>query len=259
MNVRVILMLLVLIILTSCSPSGSQTTNIVANSEVAHIPLTPTVISSNTPSPTDTPVPTPPNTVTPHPTPDERVIDADPGSMLLALDDLPEDGQFYIFDMINYRNINLIKARNGEEWKKHIERTGRIDGWIVVFDRGTRDARVPITLSIRVVLYKTNLGPRYSLDERGGPCIHSYYEYTLIDDELGIGDRSFLCLSKVEHPSGKDYIDYWIPILYRNVFVDLHAGGFEDTFDADWLIDIASLQIEKISSLPLSEVVTFQP
>jgi len=259
MNVRVIIMLLVLIILTSYSPSGSQTTNIVANSEVAHIPLTPTVISSNTPSPTDTPVPTPPNTVTPHPTPDERVIDADPGSMLLALDDLPEDGQFYIFDMINYRNINLIKARDGDEWKKHIERTGRIDGWIVVFDRGTRDARVPITLSIRVVLYKTNLGPRYFLDERGGPCNHSYYEYTLIDDELGIGDRSFLCLLKAEHPSGEYYIDYWIPIQYKNVNVELHAGGFEDTFDADWLIDIASLQIEKISSLPLSEVVTFQP
>jgi hypothetical protein len=252
-------MLLVLIILTSCSPSGSQTSNPVANAKSAQIPLTPTVISSNTPSPTDRPVPTPPNTVTPHPTPDERVIDADPGSMLLALDDLPEDGQFNIFDMINYRNEYLIQTRSGEEWKKRIERQGRIDGWIVVFDRGTRDARVPESFSTRVILYKTILGPMYSLDERGGPCIHSHYEYTLIDDELGIGDRSFLCLSIIEHPSGKDRLDYWIPIHYRNVLVDLHASGFEDSFDADWVKNIASLQIEKISSLPLSEVVTFQP
>jgi hypothetical protein len=53
--------------------------------------------------------------------------------MLIALDDLPEDGLYFIANLIHRRNIYLVGARDGEEWTKYIERTGRVDGWIVAW------------------------------------------------------------------------------------------------------------------------------
>jgi len=241
--------------LVSCSPSQSSVETAIAQTQEA----APTATTIPEPSATSEPTATPTLTPSPSPTPDVRVIDADPQDMFLALSELPLEGKYYLGSMTPNRNSEVIAFRGIEAGTKYIEETGRIDGWIVEFLRGTRLARVPEYVDLNPIIFLHADGPTYLLAEDGGPCNPQDGDYTTLQDDLSLGHESALCLWKKMQPGGQNYVEYFIPVRYRNVYFGVYGGGFEDTFDPEWVIALAQAQLEKIQQLPLADEVTFTP
>jgi hypothetical protein len=209
---------------------------------------TSTAEATATPEPTSTP------TLEPTPTPDVRVIDMAPRAIVLTKDELPQEGKFYLYDETPHRNSEVVSGWGVEEGARYLDESGRIDGWTKGYARGTTTTRVPEQLDINVILYKAAGGGAYA-DSVLGVCAE---DWTLID-EPEIGDHASLCLWKEMQPRGKNYLIYELNLDLRNVRVQLWAYGFEDSFDLEWLLGVADLQIEKLSGLPVSESVTYAP
>ena len=208
----------------------------------------------STPEATATPEPTSMPTLEPTPTPDVRVIDVTPRDIVLAKDELPPEGRFFLYDETPHRNSEVISGWGAEEGARYLDESSRVDGWTKGYARGTTTTRVPEYLDINAILYKAAGGGAYA-DSVLGVCNE---DWTLID-EPEIGDHASLCLWKEMQPSGKNYLIHNLNIDYRNVRVQLWAYGLEGTFDLEWLLSVAHMQMEKLSGLPLSESVTYAP
>lgn len=243
---RVLLTVLTAAVLSACAQSAP---------EIVVVTATPAPITA-TPKPTTTPTATPTFTPTlvPTATPDVRVINTSPRDIVLKQDELPQEGRFFLYDETPHRNSEIISAFGAEEGARYLDGSGRIDGWIKGYARGTTTTRVPEYLEINAILYKTADGPSYA-DTVLGVCD----EDNPLVDEPEIGDHASLCLGREMQPSGKNYLIYTLNIDYRNVRMQFWAYGFEGSFDLEWLFGVAEKQIEKLSGLPLSEIVTYVP
>jgi len=248
--------IIIVLILSACTASESQIATAIAKTEQASPSDTPAPTSTALPTLTDTPIPSPTFTLTP--TPDVRVIDANPNLLILERTDLPPEGKFHLVYSTPHRNYEIISVRGQANGTKYLEVTGRVDGWILEYDRGTLAARVPEYVGLYPVLYKTDAGAEYVMHEDGDLCSSPDGKTTKLE-ELAIGDESLLCLWKEMQSSGKYYYMCDVYMRYRNVFFSVYGGGFEDTFDKEWVIDIAQRQLEKLESHPLSDVVLFTP
>jgi len=208
---------------------------------------------TSTPQPTETLTPVPP-------TPDLRVIDLDPRRMVMPKHLLPAEGKFFLADETPNRNSEIISARGADEGARYLEETGRVDGWIVLYSRGTRTARVPEYVQAIAVLFETSDGPDFLFEEGdSAPCGDSSEGYSLVRDDLALGDRSALCVWKEMQPSGRNFVILRAQLAYRNVYVGIYAGGLEDTFDEDWVVALAEGQLEFLQTLELAEAVTYRP
>jgi len=247
----------ILILLSACSPSESQISTAIAETELASPSDTPAPTFTFTPTSTFTITPSPIPTETLTPTPDVRVINEDPKSIYLTREDLPKEGKYYLGYSTPNRNYEVVSARGEVEGTKYLEKTGRVDGWIIDYYRGTIAARVSEFISLNPIIYKEANGPEYLLQERGGPCFPDI-DYTFIR-ELDFGDQAYLCLKKVMQSSGKYYYTYYVQIALRNVYIGVYAGGIEDTFNEEWVVDVAYQQFQRLESFPLVDEVTFSP
>lgn len=264
-NKFIFLIMIFVFVMSSCSPNDSQIATAIAKTQLAEITDTPFPTNTREPTTTNTITPSPTFTITPTytptytPTPDTRVIDVNPQKMILERSELPSEGKFYLYNSTPHRNFEVISVRGRVAGTKYIDKTGRVDGWIIEYLRGTSLARVPDYVVLYPVLYKTASGSDYVMHESGHPC--NYTDNIKYDPikELAIGDESYICFYKEMQSSGVYYIEYWIPIVYRNVFFGIQAGGDIDTFDEEWVIDITEKQIEKLKSFPLSNKVTWTP
>ena len=96
------------------------------------------------------------------------------------------------------------------------------------------------------------------MHENGDPCYDEDGRMSMVE-QLDLGDESYLCLWKEMTSSGQYQYEYVVFLRYRNIFMSVTGGGFEGTFDKKKVIEIAELQMEKLSSFPLQSEVTFYP
>ena len=177
-----------------------------------------------------------------------------PRDIVLGKDELPQEGRFYLYYETPHRNSEVVSGWGAEEGARYLDASGRVDGWIKGYARGTTTTRVPEYLEINAVLYKAAGGGAHG-DSVLGVCAE---DYTLVD-EPSLGDHASVCLWKEMQPSGKNYLTYELTTDYRNVRAQIWATGFEGSFDLEWLLGIGDLQIEKLSGFPLAEAVTYTP
>jgi hypothetical protein len=173
---------------------------------------------------------------------------------VLTKKEIPQEGRFYLYYETPHRNSEIISGWGADDGARYLDESGRVDGWIKGYARGTTTTRVPEYLEIAAILYKSASGGSYA-DSVLGVCPEDW----MLVDEPDIGDHSSLCLRKEMQPSGKSYITYELNIDYRNVRAQFWATGFEASFDLEWLFAVANLQIEKLSGFPLAESVTYTP
>lgn len=247
------------ILLASCAPSQADVERAIAETQTAQAVLstvTPTPSAVPTATETPTPVPTSTPSGTPTPTPDVRVFDAAPRSVILTRDELPPEGRFYLYDESPHRNSEIISGWGAERGAEYLDKTGRIDSWMIDYERGTTTTRVPEFLTINTVIYRDATG-RVATEEILGRC-DANQGFNEIEDPK-IGDASFLCLQRETQPNGKDYLIYYLNVGFRNFGFQFQAFGYEDSFDLSWLLNVAELQIAKLGALPLTELVTYSP
>jgi hypothetical protein len=253
---KAIIVTAIMLILSACGASESQIATAIAMTEQAAPSDTPNPTSTSEPTSTFTPIPSPTFTLTP--TPDTRVISENPNDLILELSEMPVDGKFYLAYSTPHRNWEVINVRGIEDGTKYVEKTGRIDAWILEYDRGTISSRYPPYVVLNPVLYKSSLGSEYVMHENNGPCVSDDGKMSKIE-QLDIGDEAYLCLWKEMTSSGKYHYEYVVYFRYRNVFFGVYGGGYEDVFDKEKVIEIAELQMERLSSFPLQSEVTFSP
>lgn len=197
------------------------------------------------------------------PTPDIQVIDANPKDMLLPWFEFPEDAKYYFVWESPGRNYEILNGWGVVEGQAYLDASGRIDGWAVSYERGTRKVSAPDWIQINAVLYQDHDGPweTDALEARFGgtkECGHQSRDYTLIQT-LELPGRINVCLDKVMMSNGKYAMYYYVDVRYRNIALQIWFGGDEDYVDLQWVIDFTNLQMDHILALPLSSVVTWQP
>lgn len=247
--------LIVILVLTACTPSPSQVPTateeieLAAQSDTPEPSLTPSVIPSSTPT----------ETAIPSPTPDLRVIDSDPKQIGLEAEDLPEEANYFMSNELRFSNEWVINKWGEEEATAYIEKYGRIESW-------TADlisyAYLPDTASVfntHIAIYSRDLGPGEEFDWSGLTiCDDSYTEITPVD----IGVEAYSCSLdlSISGDGLNIYQEYFgVYGLYRNVAFVVSVMAKEPGFSMDILVGLAQLQAEKILGFPLTDEVTYSP
>ena len=229
------------------------------------IPPSPTeiLLPTETPTPTKTatPIPTLTLTETPSPTPDLRVIDADPYDFLLKAEDLPKDAHYYLPHsswISPHRNYEVVGGWGVDEGREYLAATGRIDGWWVYYQRGTRTVIAPEQIYDNPVLFKTTAGAQLLLTQYSN-CVDPDEDFVPVQTELKIGDMTNVCMIREMQSSGEYKIDLLIEFSYRNVTHTVAGWGWEKEVELDYLADIARTLLTKLETMLLSDNVTFEP
>lgn len=257
--------LIVILILTACSPSESQVATSSAETELASPSDTP--VPSYTPIPTSTitPSPSPTATFTLTPTPDLRVVDGDPALMVLSAEDISEEAEYFqttrgqakLWPSIYGRNWELIRDFGEEEASTYIELSGRIDGRDSVYVTYSKSPNTAEYIISEVVIFSTSAGPEIEQNgiTKGTICNVSKDDIKPIDIDV---DAS-VCYTKLTF-IGEKTVDYHdVHGAYRNILFSVTAIGPENTLSEDIVIELAKLLVSKIKSFPLADEVTYTP
>jgi hypothetical protein len=260
-KLQVLLFASISLLIASCSASDAQIATAIAQTQAAIPQDTPTIVPSPTHTHTPEPTITPEPTLTPSPTPDLRVFDIDPRNLLLSKDDLQKDGRYYLPNsrwISPHRNSEVISGWGAEEGREYLAKTGRIDGWIVAYARGTRTVVAPDEIYDNVVLYKTSEGAMLVITDYSS-CKDPDSGFELVETDFSIGDAINVCIDKEMQPNGKNRVWYRIEFVYRNIFHGVTGWGWEDVVTPEFIEDVTVTLLEKLTTLPLSSEVSFKP
>lgn len=249
------------IFIQACGPSESDIANAIKMTEMANptatTTVTPSPTTTDTPAPTDTPQPSP----TPSPTPDFRVYNIDPRELLLTKEDLPSDAEYYLPNstwISPHRNSEIISGWGVTEGQAYLAETGRVDGWVASYARGTKTVIAPEEMYDNVVLYKYQEGALLVINEYSF-CMDPETGFTPLDSDVQIGDVMRVCIDKEMQSNGRNRVWLRVEFVYRNVYHAVVGWGWEEEVTADYVLDVASELLSKLEGQTLSDQVTFEP
>ena len=250
---------IVAVLLSGCQPSEVMIQTAMAETQSAMPTETQTIIptntQTNTPEPTFTPTETATLTPTYTPTPDLRVIELGPEVFYLQKDDLPQDAKYFLPNSTwssPHRNAEVISGWGRDEGLDYLEKTGRIDGWVIYFARGTMTVRAPEQIFHNIVQYNTGNGPQLSLD-----IVTPGHDprWVVIDDDYDLGDRTMISKLREMQPSGEYKVHYLVETAYRNYQSRVGAWGWEKEFDLEYVINLAEIALNKLMEAPLVDAI----
>lgn len=264
-NKRTLLLLLVIVLITSTVISllvsrldlrnlqFSQPSTTTSTPTLT-VTITPSFTPTNTPtsSPTPTLAPTSTSTPTPTSTPDLRIIKTDPKDFLLTKDDLPEKAQYYIPRsdwMSPHHNSEIIDGWGKEEGLEYLEKTGRIDGWVVWFYRGSDTVRAPQGIFHNIIQYETVEGARITVNEYN-QVVNG--DFNFVERNKTLGDISLFMVLKEMQSTGEYGVNYRVETSYRNYVSIVEAWGSEDDINYDYVENIAKIALDKLKEADLS-------
>ena len=209
---------------------------------------TPTVTPSETPTPSDTPTETPTFT----PTPDIRIISVDPRAFLLEKEDLPEDARYYLPgpDWISpHHNAEIISGWGTKEGLEYLDETGRIDGWVVYYSRGSNTVIAPEEIFHNIIQYKDASGALLTVEKYGIDIRDDRWKPVI--REIDIRGISYAYLYKDLQSNGRYRVWYRVETVYRNYVSIVDGYGWEEEVRYEYVEDIARTAIEKLVNAPL--------
>jgi len=243
------------ILMAGCQPSDIAIQTAMAETNQALPTTTNTILpmstKTSTPEPTFTSTATLTSTPTYTATPDMRIIEIPPDDLLLEKDDLPEDAKYYLPGpswISPHRNSEIISGWGKEEGLAYLEETGRIDGWIVYFYRGTSTVKAPEVLNHNIIQYETSEGAQIAMN-MDSPFLE--VEYQIVNDNYNLGDKTIISKYREMQPSGEYQIIYLVETAYKNYQSRVFGFGWENEFDLDYVIQIAEIALKKLEKAPL--------
>ena len=262
MKTTTILLLLSFFILAGCQPSAQSIETAIAETQIV-AGLTQVALPTSTSRPTETPIPTATQTFTPTvlptATPDLRVIDIDPRKLLLQKEDLPPIGRYYLPNelwMSPLTNSEIISSWTVEEGQAYLAETGRIHGWEVAYNRGASGSLMPQEVYHNVVVYSSVEGPQIVVDKYARRNIEDGFK---VIDAPQVGDSTHAYERSETDASGATRVSLRLEFTYQNLYHGIVLWGWENEVSVDFAVQVANSLLEKTSSFPLSNSVTFMP
>jgi hypothetical protein len=245
------------LLVSGCQPSETAIQTAMAETQntmpTSTDTIVPTSTQTNTPEPTFTATEQPTLTPTLTATPDNRIIEIGPEEFLLDKEDLPSEAKYYVPNAAwksPHRNSEIISGWGKEKGQEYLEKTGRIDGWVIYFARGTSTVRAPEQLNHNIIQYETAEGAQLAM-EMDSPYLT--VEYEVIDDNYELGERTIISKYREMQPSGEYTIIYLVETTYRNYQSRVAGWGWEKEYDLEYVIQIAEIALEKLKEAPLVE------
>ena len=149
----------------------------------------------------------------------------------------------------------LVGGRRG---RKYLEETGRVDGWIVYYARGTNTVTAPQEVYDNVVLYQSAEGAQL-LTAKYGNCEDPEKDWVKLNIDFKIGDTTSACIIREMQSSGKNRVNILIEFTYKNIAHTVSGWGWENEVSIEYVKAVAETLLAKLEAAPLSDVVTFSP
>ena len=234
---KVSIVFLAVIVLSACSTSANQS---IATEPAPTSP--PPATSTDTPVPTEAPTETP----IPSPTPDLRVISADPKSITLITEDLPQEGNYYISqdkgnisnEMIVYHFTQQLGASTASLVDSYLEETNRLDGYSQVWTRGSWEFDGPLYVANEIAIFKTAHGAELEVTQYKPLLINAMDGRKPSHEEIQIGDQTRIYLDTVIS-NGQEADVILVEFSYRNIVVDIGCWGEKGKYSIDDVLAIA--------------------
>ena len=174
---------------------------------------------------------------------------------MLQAEDLPQDAKYFLPGsqwISPHHNSEIISDMGREEGLEYLEKSGRIDGWWVYFNRGTRTVRAPEIIFHNIIQYKSAEGAQWSVEE------HNYAAqgdpgWDYINQEITLGDVSVAVIHKEMQSNGKYRVSIAIDSSYRNYLSRVAGLGSEDDVSLDYIMQVAQVALEMLEAAELSE------
>lgn len=262
MKRQISILLLTTFLFTACAPSKAVIQTAIAetnNAEITKTPfLTNTPVNTLTPTLTVTPIPT----LTP--TPDIRIINTDPRKLLLQVEDLPDEGKYYLPNSTwtsLETNEEIISNRGVEKGREYVIETKRVVGWFIVYKRGTRAVRMPDEVYCFVAQHENPEGAQLAVN-KFNVSTDTFYKkdnFKKVDINLNLGDVNFVSKKIRINSGGENMINYEIDFSYRNYRVALEGYGTEKDVSHDFMVSMAKIVLKKLQNSELEYPPTATP
>jgi hypothetical protein len=244
------LITLVFLALTNCSPSSEQIATAVKATLEAQSTPTPMVTSTLTLTPT--------LTITLSPTPDARIAMAEPKMLVLAKTDLPKGGDYIIPNELwssPVTNETIIQNRNQEKGSEYLAKSGRVTGWQISFVRRNRSigAQYPMEIDNEVVQFKTAAGATWANMQTASEVNSGYQLITLPNGDQAYTKESSFTATADMYLHGYDLEEVDVDIAHRNYIVDINIEGIQGSNEVsrDMAVSYAMLIIQRIDNAEL--------
>lgn len=190
------------------------------------------------------------------PAPVLSVINAEPQTFLLAKEDLPSEGQYYLPNenwISPHLNKEVIYEWGVEAGSEYLDKTGRIDGWWVFYKRGNPSISMPIEIFHNIVRYETPEGAQLAVKEFNyitKDLTGDAWEF--VDEDADIGDAAVVMVLKNMQPNGKFKVWYRTEVAYRNYVSVIQGYGWEDEVSPEFIEIVSRKVLDDIISSALT-------
>lgn len=237
--------------LTGCSPSQEQILKAIFETQTAN-PITKTISPSVTPTISVTPSPIP--TLTP--TPDIRIIEGQPKDFILQRLDLPEAGGYFLRAkrlIGRISNEEVIGSWGREIGTKYLNKTGRVDGWFVNYERGLTQPNLPKYVYCRVENFQTSAGALTTLDDYNWAEWPPFnLEMTITSDQLDELENNYHSYEKIWMDDAGDLnIQYVVSAAYYNFFISCSGKGKKEDVPPEFVAHLVYIIKYRLRFAPL--------
>jgi hypothetical protein len=240
--------LLILLLLSACGQSGQTAQPEQTATPTFALPVI--VVYTKTPVPVFTPsiTPTPTLMRVASPLPEIKLIKADPQDLLLAINDLPLAGKYYLPNagLSRLSNREIIQSLGAEKAQEYINETGRVDGWTVNYKRGSNTVSSPEEVVDSVVVYETVEGAQSSIEKYWN--LNRSPDFRQILGYPTVGDLSLaISLTKGNR------VQYVYYFSYSNYVHTLELKGIESGVTLDLVKQLADKLLARLVSVQFEE------
>ena len=155
-------------------------------------------------------------------------------------------------------NAKIVSQWTVEKGTEYLAATGRVEGWFVVFKRGSTAVVAPEEIGDNVVLFRTSEGALALLNTYSN-CSALDTEFVLVESSFKVGDATVACQQKEMQSGGENRVTFLIEFVNRNVYHRVSGWGWEDEVRPELLEKVATILNQNLMALSLSAKETYEP
>lgn len=172
-------------------------------------------------------------------------------TLLLTKDNLLGGGSYTLSGPDYLRqldNEDILEAWGSERGQNYLEKSGRITGCMVTYQRSNDAASLPEWIRHNLVLFENAEGARITIEEYPRTLLNP--DYTRLDQKVDIGDTSYAYVRLPGTESEEAYTYYEIQTAYQNYVSIVTLWGNQEDVSYGYVEILARMVLAKIQNQP---------